>query len=1075
MQAKNNNNEILNFVNMFIANLEKRLMESNVDVSIITDIENKSDHIVASLSNPTFFKQSTAMINKLWVISKTLNLTKKLSDYESHCFILRIKILVYKVVIASIANKDNLQSLDINDICNLLEIILETEYSLIKFCQLSLETIKKSSNRQEDNKDLVNNIYTTFVKSIESNHYEIIINKINETSQAFAIINQESKIYDLFIDMIRTYISKIYILFYNYNTKANSNPIERDEENDSIFKLFSFSKEKVETNRNKLISQMMIKLKSLVIICKNIEFKKDKTSTDVLIFLTQLINCSIDNNYIVFTPSFEDVISINITENLDAFKDSTLLQIIDLLLEFTSNGKISIAEENIFNILTNLNEYFISNRLFELSLKYTNDMLSLFKPSSNTELLSFCMCFDTIIKMKTDDCSHISPNEESIIVNILTHKKLTLKNISTIVNNIVTLENLDLSKTFICKILNTLGQLLKGDFKFNSISFASVDIEQYPKLIFHLSFFFFLLIENNQLDKKQIGNLIELLKSLAINLIGIYVNVAVDDDIIIIIPSLLRNFIIFFNENQNKDEFSLCLLEELLKSKDLFSSDFILLFFETILSNKSYLKLKEAVVKIESYAKKYKYDLKSESNYGFYAILSILYEGLEWDTTKRLTEYLGIMTTKSPLDYFNRIFYFYFTEIARQDVYLLSTVINNYSFYIAINSQSIAFLGYISQLLLDNKQSNKANISSIKPFFISFSKLVEFYDVSSNNNLLNEKDLLTIFILSNNILYIYTKRKIESTHESNINDSVPSFIIDFSARLMHFFCFNIHIMLRSNETNIFTNNIQLENASFISSFKMLYTSYLTNYHYSQQLKEDSNKDSTSSLDLLIKYNCTFSSLKRNLLNSKYNQNINQIFDNISNSTKTVDMLINLEFTCDKIMNQNTSSNNDLNEILLSIIFNYSSQKKLFPIVSGILYKYELKNYLSFFFNKLIDNITTKPELIKIYSIEEILLIFKDYTNVQVKVKERIKILGELSTFLFKLHKKLEDRILEDNLEYITLTIVDIKKNISQEDNNDLNLLALKQIINEISIIPLSNKSFVVSSLLEYLKEELINT
>ncbi len=156
-----------------------------------------------------------------------------------------------------------------------------------------------------------------------------------------------------------------------------------------------------------------------------------------------------------------------------------------------------------------------------------------------------------------------------------------------------------------------------------------------------------------------------------------------------------------------------------------------------------------------------------------------------------------------------------------------------------------------------------------------------------------------------------------------------------------------------------------------------------------------------------------------------------------------------------------------------------NNKKLIFLINSILFQHGLKSIEFTFLGELINIIINNlGELYnKIYSIEEICNLFKDYVSStdENDIPTRIKILKQYETCLLKLFSKsnTHDSILSNNIEWIFYKVYKILENNSTLDKVSQDFIILKSIFEELNNLKYENKSLITEALTDLMMNKII--
>ncbi len=119
-------------------------------------------------------------------------------------------------------------------------------------------------------------------------------------------------------------------------------------------------------------------------------------------------------------------------------------------------------------------------------------------------------------------------------------------------------------------------------------------------------------------------------------------------------------------------------------------------------------------------------------------------------------------------------------------------------------------------------------------------------------------------------------------------------------------------------------------------------------------------------------------------------------------------------------------------------------------------------------------ISTQGLIPRIYTIDDVLIMYKDYITLTDDIN-KIPSLKEYSAFLLKLINKIDDRVIQENIEWLLYTTYSVYENESLDEKNSF---LLKSIYDEVNVNISYNKNklktFIMSSLIELISKKIIN-
>lgn len=1066
-------NLILNYLNALCGNLEKKLIEAEVDEGLLLELESKCDKIIRCLAETKNFRLAKQISNKTWSICKTLNKAKKVSDYESYFFVLRLKIFTAKIINLCIM----ISQLSFNDLLSCFEIQLDIEHSLLKLHQMSNSNVSSEIKTEELRKRLLSEATINFSAETFRRLYD------QSSSKSFGVsINNEASIYNLVVDFVKVTISRCFVLCFQRAKHLNKEidneyyyGQESNESCDSIMKLLSLDKEDNALLNDKIIMDTFIVVNTVLKLTKDVKYNKEKSTADMFELIFAFALALIKNNFYLI----ENDCKMSSNSLDDIVEQSIMIKLLDSILNL--NYTSSSSDSGIVRPLKLFLSKLLSNSHYAIAMKYSIKLNSAFKVDSPNELEMFLAHTKTLLAVGRDNID--INNLHAIFILILNQKKASIETIETLISLLLA-ESLDVSIIEKCfqTLLKVLGSLCKGGFLISSISFNCVNLEIYPIIPYYFAFFFF----SNDFYYSAQGssetlNLLEIMKSVSQALVSIMMacqdkkgkteevkekalQLSISEEALL--PTLVTNFIIYFSGNDSRGtaiketNYSSYLLKEIVKSKKLISPNFVELYCDLCIRSGKLDKLKEFLVDIEEMESSgariaTSCRIDQFAFFSFYSILTCLKEDFQWDTQQRLKSYLNLMTKAQDfnLEYFLKIFHFYFNVLNKKELSMMSSILNHFASWIttfqessfsALNTNNFSLIWFI-QFLLSNLVACKdtsnptSMLSMIKPFLTDISSLIEWIDFSTT--------LFPAFFCSNHLAYLYTmtlailnlystsyvKQQGCSTMSNNDtvfirSESAPVFVLDFCTKFFNCFSYNVQLVLNESnleQTALFFNHCRIENANFLSTFKMLILTFIIN-------KRGESPGATC-LDLFLRYNSSYSHLCSQLINYKdftpqVTQAIKNNSDSITTSTQTAELLLMLELRC-CIMQQSKAQDDGFQDYLDGIVSAYSINKKLMCLVSGILYQHDLKEYCKSFLSKLLNSISSKQEVSRVYTIEDISALFKDYILMIKNLDTRLSTLLDFANFIFKSSKKVEAKLLDENIEYTLLTLLELKAEI----------------------------------------------
>lgn len=968
--------------------------------------ENKIKIFSILISNNSNPRFIKIYVTKVWNICRMLNYTRNVKDTDHNYYLLRLKDFLCDLFLLIFSSSVN--EISLQDVFNLIQMVVEVGTVWSKL-EMNLNS-------------------EAWIRKIE-NIMKFLISKVNDIEM---LIQLDKKYYSNFFEYLNFYID-------NYLIKNNN--------------------KKFEENAKILIEEIF----KIILLIKNVKFiQNDNDTRNLFINLLILLKNNIDSqfstdNMALFFEGFESISYKNMLSN------EIISEFYKIYVKFLmSIGDFSKSEEIIKIII----DIIPINSKEELEFFVINlEILILFYGQSNNKIKDM---IDIIIEHKEFNFEFL----EEIMILISNNKMQDL-----------------FFEIFINKIKNLKN--LKFNNSNNSTLFNYENCKNFPNLnfIFLYSLFKTKLLLVSDIFSIINPNIQEILKIKAECLLDNYGNNAYNnEEHNNLIPQILKNIVILFIKiEKNNENFSNYFLLEILKKlKNRNEKEFIDLALEIYIEKKDYQKLRSIIQELKN--------ANVNNSLFFYSqIILALSEGNKWNGVNNIS---NICLSLNQCSDFNVIFYIkifqFLNSINSQDFSLIACILDKFvvKFLEIFNKKDFNMLTY---------EKNSSNITFLEIFYeiLSFvtksqlfsKQIMLFMDIFDNisdflielnceeslklivSNFTIVIDIITLLLNYKNLTGHNSKNKINL----KITEEFPEFILITCCKLFNFIFLNFQ-KFSLDFFEISQDRLKERVINFLELIEVYKSLFI--FHISFEIScVSNNNENTNSSEKYSLINKTYVNFTQNFndslnfLKQKYSiipeilDLINNRLEIITQTTHTIEEILKIKIMC------KTLNLNDLEEILINYPEENIKNKKYLFVISSIIYQNGLKIICSKFTKKIINIVLSSQDLIgTVYSIEEVMTLYKDYIHSFEESTMKIGGLKEFSNLILKLCGKIEENLLLENLEW---TLYHVFNLIDQIQKNDKDFMILRSIIEELNALPIKNRSFIITSLFEIIIKKFI--
>ena len=968
-----------------------------------------------------------------------LNYIRNIKDTDNNYAILRIKDFLCDLFFTIFTKNSSANDISLQDIFSLIQLISD---------------VGKSWNKI-DNFSNNNSIIQGWIFKIDS-IMKCLLGKIGEIE---TFVNIDSKFYLNLFEYLNFFVE--YFLIEKKDNIINNNNKEYKNENinENDFNLNILDGNDKKEKKVDLFNQII----QILTMLNSIKFIPNEPNTkNLFINLLSLIqNLEPDKQIIVF-ESFNN-------------------------LKYKSNIPIELMTD-LYKVYINC---LINNNENEKAEKAIKSTLKLIKPNTKDEVEFFILNLYILLKRNNNE------QIKEMIEIIFEHKEISIEDIENIMVKISKYSKPFLFMNIFCKKIQEMKNL---KFSNSKIVFSYENICKYPNfcLIFLYLFFkdLFEIKDNNFSTEEYPNQVIEFLKNISESLLENTLN-NLYDEYLYLIPTLLHNIITFFIKiEKNNESFTNYFLIEIINktknSKFDFWKDFSGMSINIYIEKKDFPKLKTIIQELENN--------NNTSQFYYAKIILTLGNGIKWNTLNSIEQLCKDLNSSTDFDinYYIKIFNFIYLN-NYNDVTLFSILLLNYTnklceiisnFNDEDNKLKSNYINENIYPLIDCCYEVIFYSSKLQNFSSQIDNFSEVFELISNlieNKTYNKENKSDQYITSSISMVVdFCKLLLDLKNSKDFEgDLFPEFILLDLCKMLNFVFLNFNTYIKDevlqNLDIPFGFDILKKIFSLFEIFKNLKI-FLITYEYNNLINSNQEKEKFIKLNNKCKqYNENFNNailiLKQIIPNEEKNIEVINFLDekikNCINSTSLIEEILYFQLLI-KIENDSI-----VQQYLKDTLNKSYHNKKLIFLINSILFQQGLKsiefNFLGELINIIINNL---GELFnKIYSIEEICNIFKDYVSStdENDIPTRIKILKQYETCILKLFSKSNtyDSILANNIEWIYYKVYKLLENNSSLDKVSQDFIILKSIFEELNNLKYENKSLITEALTDLIMNKII--
>ena len=395
--------------------------------------------------------------------------------------------------------------------------------------------------------------------------------------------------------------------------------------------------------------------------------------------------------------------------------------------------------------------------------------------------------------------------------------------------------------------------------------------------------------------------------------------------------------------------------------------------------------------------------------------------------------------------------------------------------FIANKNESISLFDCFRELLFYTSRMNgfETQINSFSEIFDELSDIIELkkfdYSESSNDRYISADITLITEVI---------KMMIDLKNNLKLNDSFPEYILIsinkmLSCVFVNFDKFLDELMINISQEKILSDILP----KLISLFQLFHNLKIFSFSF-----EYENIDNEENYPKLYQRFCQYSDsfanavkLTKNRLNLYANawSTIESQLDTVESNSKIVNMTIYAHL---KIK---VSSPEEIKNFVFDIIEKECENKKLIFLINSILFQNGYIDISIEYLKKLLNyicSIKITDLYIKVYSLEDLLMIFKDLINLEdnAHIEEKVFSLFQFSSYLIKIIGKLDNEIFENNLQWIYSKEYDLlESGLVSIEPNDSNFQRIKTIFEDWNKLGLKNINMVTKTLMEMVAKKIL--
>jgi hypothetical protein len=1073
-----NLSKILDFHEKFELNIKDGYLEEN----LLKNIESNKIKIFTCLNSSQNIRFIKIYVSKLWNLCRVLNYTRKIKDTDNNFLLLRLKDFLSDMFFLIFSS---VNEITLHDIFTLIQMVTEVGTQWMKL-ELKMST-------------------ESWLRKIE-NILKFLITKINDVEN---LIHLERKFYINFIDYINFYLEFFLLPMVTKNyghlqiNLQNSHP--QNDKHEEILKI--------------------------LILLKNIKFLENENSTRNLIsnFLNLL------KHYNSEIHNLENVIII--CQVFDLIKNKHLLPH-DLISDFYKFYIHNLINNNSFesaeNVLKNLFELIPPNTKEEIECYLTNLEICVHSEFNQENLSKIKDIVEILFEHKEftlenlEDLIILSTNYKifDLILEIFLSKLKSNKVFRISNNNNHIIFNYENIKSF----KNLSFQFVVNFFKSNL--FLNLSDTSPLKNFFEILKILSECILENYSNKNYEEEFEKIITGLLKNVVILFLKVEKQNENFS--SYFLLEIIKKLKNTEYEKEFVELSLEIYIEKKDFIKLKNMITEIEGVgFSNNS------SRISSLFYYSNLILLIKEGSKWNSHNQINSLCMNLNKCEDFNIIFYLKIFNFildggNNSSNYGNNNLTIN-NQPTNLDFTLISIILQNFSIkFLEIfkngnydklkyedknKNKSMSFFDIIFEIL--NFYSKVNNFSQQICHFVDFLNFignsVENENLTESSHLLTN-NLLTVLEIINLLLNYKNSSQCGVTKIKNCEE-YPEFILITSCKLLNFifrnffvFCyefFNIEEGLMKDQVKSMMDIFELYKNLSIFYFSFEYANLNIKDDNESEDSDNMNKeqDVTDQAQISQKSNFTKNKIKNKFLNlqenfEKYQKNFSDAsailknklvdFNNKNPNLENENFLPIIEDKISTIQNSaqilekilliqilsKTAEETIFEDYIMNICISHVENKKFLFTVNSILYQNGFKILSSKLIRKILNLVISMfAEFVpKIYSIDELLTLFKDLINLSDSQGLKISTLKELSNIVTRLVGKIDDISLSDNIEWILYKIFNLLEGSGIEGNkinkNEKEFQILKQIYEELLTVNIKNKSYVLNNLFEIISKKL---
>jgi hypothetical protein len=998
-----------------------------LEENLLKNLEGNKIKIFVTLMNNPNWRYIKVYVTKVWNLCRMLNYTRNIKDTDNNYFLLRLKDIMCDLFFLVFTNMSN--EISLQDVFNLIQITTEVGTIWMKVD--------------------INNSVDSWIAKID-NIMKFLILKINEIE---ILISLDKKFYINFIDYLNFYIEHFLM---SEKMKNNNNVSDTSD----------------------FIYAELIKIINLL---KNIKFNENDSSTKNLLI-----------NLVSVCKNFSNQHLLTICESIDSLK-----------------FKFNLP----FEIISELYKIYIQILIENNSAQKAEEIIKIFFdiiPLNSKEEIHFCLLnleVCAIFYENFDSNDHL--NKIIDITEVLfEHKELCFESFEAL---IVKLSDYKCMTTIFYDNFSKKVKNLKSlKLQSNKIVFNFENVRPHVNLCFIYLYCFIVYILDktkiNDINDLQLNgilstNFLEIIKVFSEGLLENFSNDLYDEEYSTIIPFILKNIIIlFFKLEKGNDGFSNYFIMDVVKKvKKSCWKEFADMSLELYIEKKDYIKLKSLIRELE----------ENKTSTGSLLIYSqlvlIINEGNKWNSHNIIN---NLCVQLNLCEDFHILYYIKLFNILTNhnsaDLSLLVIILQNFvlkfidifkagdvdkiKYFDNTNNQIVSLFDIIFEILLNCSKIKNFNnqIILFTDVFELIGNFVEFKKIDDNLRLHIIKNLSLLLDIINLVFQINSKKPLQLIDSKSVNE-YPEFILIFSCKIFNFILTNFSIFCEEFFTFEMNSDLSLKKVQITNLLKIFeMVKSITVFYFSYEffsINSNGEDEITKVMNLKSTYH-NFELYDSNFSNSillfknKFSDDLESIslidlkINEIILNIKSIEQILKIQFL------SKIESEKWFEEFLTYFLNENIENKKLLFVTNSMLFHNGLKHISTKFIKAILNHVISSQELfIKVYSFEDVLLLFKDYVNLLDENDLFLKLssIKEVSNFICKLFGKIDEGVLMENLEWVTYKIFIILENtnFTKLNKNEKEYLLVKSIFDDINGLNIKNRSFILVNLIDIILKKLV--